>query len=189
MARAYGSTSTSTTTGPPVWASAALIPLSTSPGSSMRMPLAPMASATAAKLGLTKSVPYGTKPASCCSILTKSSALLFSTMCTTGVRRCTSVSRSPRASMVNPPSPHSAIVCRPGKATWAPNALGEALAIDAHENDPNSRRRGPYRMCRAAQMIAVPVSAKNKASSAAWSLSTDARYSGRMVLRCGPLSV
>ena len=45
--------------------------------------------------------------------------------------------------MVKPPSPHSAIVCRPGKASAAPNAFGEAFAIDAQENEPNSRRRGP----------------------------------------------
>jgi hypothetical protein len=41
---------------------------------------------------------------------------------------------APRASMVKPPSPHSATVCRPGKASWAPKALGDALAIDAQEN-------------------------------------------------------
>ena len=44
--------------------------------------------------------------------------------------------------MVKPPSPHKAIVCRPGKASCAPNAFGDALAIDANENDPNSRQPG-----------------------------------------------
>jgi hypothetical protein len=58
--------------------------------------------------------------------------------------------------MVKPPSPQSAIVCRPGYANCAPNALGAALAIDPHENDPKSLRFIPPLMCLASQMHAVP---------------------------------
>src|SRR6266567_9457604 len=46
-ASAYRSTRTSTTTGPPLWLSAACRPSRTSPGSSIRMPLAPSASGRA----------------------------------------------------------------------------------------------------------------------------------------------
>ena len=47
-----------------------------SPGSSTRIPRAPSAAATWLKSGFTKSVPNGTKPASCCS-RTKSGRLLL----------------------------------------------------------------------------------------------------------------
>ena len=73
------STRTSTTTGPSLWASAARRPSRRSAGSSMRMPVAPSASATRAKSGFAKLVPKGMKPASCCSMLTKSSIPLFRT--------------------------------------------------------------------------------------------------------------
>ena len=76
------------------------------------------------------------------------------------------VSRSPSPSIVNPPSPHRAMVCRPGYASCAPNALGAALAMDAQENEPKSLRFVPPLMCLAGQMHAVPVSTKNMASSA-----------------------
>jgi hypothetical protein len=47
--------------------------------------------------------------------------------------------------MVNPPSPHSAIVWWPGYASCEPKAFGAALAIDARENEPKIRRFGaPY---------------------------------------------
>jgi hypothetical protein len=85
----------------------------------------------AAEVGVREVGPERMKPASCCSMLTKSSIPLFKTIWTTGAWRCTWVSRSPSPSMVKPPSPHKAIVCRPGKASCAPNALGAALAIDA----------------------------------------------------------
>ena len=90
--------------------------------------------------------------------------------------------------MVNPPSPQTAIVWRPGNASCAPNALGAALAIEAHENEPKSRRFGPPFMCRASQIQAVPVSAKNSALSEASSLSVAARNSGRIGLIPGPFS-
>src|ERR1700684_1521214 len=90
--------------------------------------------------------------------------------------------------MVKPPSPHMAIVCRPGYANWAPNALAAALAMDAQENEPNSLRFLPPLTCLAIQMQAVPVSTKNMASSAASSLSVAAKNSGRMGLISGPNS-
>ena len=49
----------------------------TSPESSMRIPFAPIASATFAKLGFLKPVPKGIMPASYCSILTKSRSPLL----------------------------------------------------------------------------------------------------------------
>ena len=64
------------------------------------------------------------------------------------------------------------------KAGCAPKALGDALAMDAHVNEPNSRRRGPEWIWRAAQMQAVPVSAKNMASSSASSSRKAATYPG-----------
>ena len=67
--------------------------------------------------------------------------------------------------MVKPPSPQRAIVCRPGNANCVPNALGAALAMEAQENEPKSRRFLPPLMCLASHMQAVPVSAKNIASS------------------------
>jgi hypothetical protein len=60
--------------------------------------------------------------------------------------------------------------------------------MDAHENDPKSLRFMPPLMCLANQMQAVPVSAKNMASSEASSLSVAARNSGRMGLMPGPFS-
>ncbi len=89
---------------------------------------------------------------------------------------------------MNPPSPHSAIVWRPGYASCAPKALGAALAIEAHENEPKIRRFVPPFTCRAGQMQAVPVSTKNIASSEASSLSVAARNSGRIGLIPGPFS-
>ena len=90
--------------------------------------------------------------------------------------------------MVKPPSPQMAMVCRPGNANCAPNALGAALAMEAHENEPNIRRFLLPKMWRASQMQAVPVSAKNMASSAASSLSVAARNSGRIGLMPGPFT-
>lgn len=60
--------------------------------------------------------------------------------------------------MVNPPSPHIVIVWRPGYANCAPNALGAALAMEAHENEPKSLRFLLPVTCLAIQMQAVPVS-------------------------------
>src|SRR6516225_5324421 len=142
-ASALGSTTMSTTTGPSVWASAAARASRTSPGSSTRMPRAPIAVATWPKSGFTKSVPYGISPASCCSRWTKSSWPLLKMMFTTRVLRWTWVSRSPSPSMVKPPSPHKAMTCRPGKASAAPKAYGEALAIDAQVDEPIIRRSRP----------------------------------------------
>ena len=48
---------------------------------------------------------------------------------------------------MKPPSPQSAIVCRPGYANCAPNALGAALAMDAQENEPKSLRSLPPLTC------------------------------------------
>ncbi len=70
--------------------------------------------------------------------------------------------RSPIPSIVKPPSPQRAIVCRPGYANCAPNALGAALAMEAHENEPKSLRFLPPLMCLASHITAVPVSAKNR---------------------------
>src|SRR5437899_2642 len=81
-----------------------------------------------------------TKPASCIWILTRSSDSLLKMTWTTGIFRCAWVSRSPRPSIVKPPSPHSAIDCRPGNASCAPNALGAAFAIEAQEKEPKRRR-------------------------------------------------
>jgi hypothetical protein len=82
----------------------------------------------------------------------------------------------------------SALVWRPGYASCAPNALGAALAMEAHENEPKIRRLAPPLTCRAIRMQAVPVSAKNIASSEAGSLSVAARNSGRIGLIDGPFS-
>ena len=60
------------------------------------------------------------------------------------------------------------------------------MAIDAHEKEPNSLRFLLPLMCLAVQMHAVPVSAKNIASSEASSDSVAARNSGRMGLISGP---
>src|SRR5271163_1469281 len=68
MASAKGSTTASTTTGPSLYARASARPSRTSPGSSIRIPFAPIASATLAKFGFLNSTPNGMKPASCCSI-------------------------------------------------------------------------------------------------------------------------
>ena len=56
--------------------------------------------------------------------------------------------------------------------------IGAALAIDAHENEPKSLRSLPPLMCVASHIQAVPVSAKNMASSEASSLSVAARNCG-----------
>src|SRR5260370_29092753 len=90
--------------------------------------------------------------------------------------------------MVKPPSPHSAMHCLPGYARALPNAFGAALAMDAQENEPKSLRFLPPLICLASQIQAVPVSAKNIASSDASWLSVAARNSGRMGLILGPLS-
>jgi len=89
--------------------------------------------------------------------------------------------------MVKPPSPQKAIVCRPGYANCARNALGAAWAMEAHENESKSLRFLPPRICLASQMHAVPVTAKNRALSEASSSSVAARNSGRMGLIPGPL--
>ena len=60
--------------------------------------------------------------------------------------------------------------------------------MEAQENEPNSRRFVPPFICRASQIQAVPVSAKNIASSEANSLSVAARNSGRIGLIPGPFS-
>jgi hypothetical protein len=73
-------------------------------------------------------------------------------------------------------------------ASCAPNALGAALAIEAHVNDPKSRRLADPLICRANHIHGVPVSAKNIASSAASWQSVAARYSGRIGSRSGPFS-
>ena len=70
----------------------------------------------------------------------------------------------------------------------ASKALGAALAMEAHEKEPKSRRFGPPFMCRASQMQAVRVSAKKSASSDASSLRVAARNSGRIGLIAGPFS-
>src|SRR5215831_5282312 len=76
-ARAYGSTTASTTTGPFPYDKASARASLTSPGSSRRIPFAPIASATTAKFGFFNPVPNGTKPFSCCSMLTKLSDSLL----------------------------------------------------------------------------------------------------------------
>jgi hypothetical protein len=58
--------------------------------------------------------------------------------------------------------------------------------MDAHEKDPKSLRFMPPLMCLANQIQAVPVSAKNKASSEASSSSVAAKNSGRIGLIPGP---
>ena len=78
--------------------------------------------------------------------------------------------------------------CLPGYARAHPNAFGAAFAMDAHENDPKSLRFLPPQMCLASQIQAVPVSAKNIASSDASSLSVAARNSGRIGFIPGPFS-
>src|SRR5258708_5008879 len=75
--RAKGSKTASTTTGPSLYARASVRASLTLPGSSRRIPLAPIASATRAKFGVLNSTPNGTKPASSCSTLTKPSDSLF----------------------------------------------------------------------------------------------------------------
>ena len=63
--------------------------------------------------------------------------------------------------MVNPPSPHIAMVCRPGYANCAPNALGAALAMEAHENEPKILRFLLPLTCLALQMHTVPVAGED----------------------------
>src|SRR6266852_2247385 len=58
--------------------------------------------------------------------------------------------------------------------------------MEAQENDPKSLRFLPPLICLASHITAVPVSAKNMASSEANLHNVAARYSGRIGLMSGP---
>ena len=107
---------------------------------SARNPASPQASATFEKSGLDSSVPKFTKPSAFISTSTKLYEELLNTTTLTGRSCSTSVSSSP-ISIDSPPSPASAITCRPGEAAWAPIACDSALAMDPWVNDPTIRRR------------------------------------------------
>ena len=80
-----------------------------------------------------------TIPAAFISSSTNDSAPLLNTTTLTGSCRWRSVSSSP-SSIASPPSPDSAMTCRPGWLAWAPIACGSALAMLPWLNEPISRR-------------------------------------------------
>jgi len=153
----------------------------------MRIPFASHRFGNLGELGAFEIHAERMMPASCCSILTKSKESLLKDDLNHRSSSFHLRQKIAKGKHRVPAVAESAIVCRPGYASCAPKALGEALAIDAHENEPKSldpcrtdMPRQPYDRCSG-------VSEEQRVIRSE-SLSVLARNSGRMGLISGPLS-